>query len=151
MPVQLSCFYCLAVPTRTNTPASRRLPLKPLSQCDSPVFLSDSDDEDNIVIKSTWKTRHSRPPPMAKTNNAPTCDKAESSPALPPSSPLHLPAFKAPTSLATPKRTVSAPSAMDDSASSEEEFTSLLERLKKKNKLTGTSCSPRSMHGNCSI
>lgn len=147
------CVHCLAVPTKSNTPASRRPLRKPLSQCDSPVFVSDSDDDDdnNIVVKSTWRTRHSKSPPKANMNNARVFDKEESSSALPFSSPFSLPAPKTLTSLATPTRSLSVPSKVDDSASSEEEFTSLLERLKKKNKITGTSFSPRNTHGNSFI
>lgn len=132
----MSCCHCLAEPTRTNTLASQRLPLRPLSCSDSPVFVSDSDDEDNIVIKSTWRTRRSKP--EANGNTAPPYGKAGSSPAMPPPSPLTLPVFKTPTSLATPKRTVYTPATADDSSSSEEEFASLLERLKKKNNFTPT-------------
>uniref|UniRef100_A0A3Q4AZ47 SprT-like domain-containing protein n=1 Tax=Mola mola TaxID=94237 RepID=A0A3Q4AZ47_MOLML len=110
------CVHCVAVPTKSNTPASQRPPRRPLSQCDSPVFISDSDDDDeNIVIKSTWRF----------------------------SSPFSLPCHNTLTSLAPPYRTPSAPTKLDDSASSDEEFTSLLERLKMKNKLSGTSFSPR--------
>ncbi|XP_039975933.1 acidic repeat-containing protein [Xiphias gladius] len=134
------------VPKKSNTPAAQ-LPLRrPLSQWDSPVFVSDSEDDD-IVVKSSWRTRHSqpKPPPKAKKNNALLRDKDDSSPSLPlhpVTSPLLLPQ-QTPTSLASPKRTFSAPSKLDESASSEEEFTSLLERLKKKNKFTGTSFSPK--------
>ncbi|XP_040904238.1 acidic repeat-containing protein [Toxotes jaculatrix] len=137
------------VPKKSNTPAAQ-LPLwRPLSQCDSPVFVSDSDDDDNnIVVKSTWRTRHSKPkpPPKANKNSAPLCDKDVSPPSvpLPPfPSPFSLPPHKTPTPLASPKRTFSAPSKLDNSTSSEEEFTSLLERLKKKNKFPGTSFSPK--------
>lgn len=145
------CVHCFVVPTKSYTPAAQRPLRRPLSQCDSPVFVSDSDDEDDIVIKSTWRTRHSKPPPKADVNNARLCDKEESATSLPFSSPFSLPPHKTPTSLASPKRTLSAPSKLDESESSEEEFTSLLERLKKKNKLIGPSFSPRNTHGNCFI
>lgn len=138
----MSCFHGLAEPTRTKTPSTQRRPLRPLSCSDSPVFVSDSDDEDNIVIKSTWRTRHSRPHPKANANTARLHDKAGSSPAMPPPSPLTLPALKTPTSLATPKRTIFTPVTVDDSSSSEDEFASLLERLKKKNNFT-----PRNTYG----
>ncbi|XP_042349333.1 acidic repeat-containing protein [Plectropomus leopardus] len=139
------------VPKKSNTPAAHRPPLRPLSQCDSPVFVSDSDDDDNIVVKSTWRTRHSKPKPPLKANkdNALRYDEEDSSPSLPlpPNpAPFSLPRHKTVTSLASPKRTLSAPSKLDESGSSEEEFTSLLERLKKKNKFTGTSLSPKSTH-----
>ncbi|XP_051276800.1 germ cell nuclear acidic protein isoform X2 [Dicentrarchus labrax] len=132
------------VPTKSTTPAAHRPPRRPLSQCDSPVFVSDSDDEDNIVVKSTWRTRRSKPKPSPKTtkNTALQCDKEDS----PFPSPFSLLSHKTPTSLASPKRTLSAPSKLDESASSEEEFTSLLERLKKKNNFTATSFSPKNTH-----
>lgn len=148
------CFHCFAVPKKSNTPAAAQHPLrKPLSQCDSPVFISDSDDDDNIVVKSTWRTRHSKPnlPSKANKNNAVLRDKDASSPSLPShsvSSPFFIPPPKTPTLLASPKRTLSAPFKLDASASSEEEFTSLLERLKKKNNLTATSFSPKNSKGN---
>ncbi|TKS72504.1 Acidic repeat-containing protein [Collichthys lucidus] len=136
----------IKVSTKSNTPAAQRPLRKPLSQCDSPVFVSDSDDDDdNIVIKSTWRTRHSKPQKKTGTNNTPLSDEAKSSPS-PFSSPFPRPPQKTHTSLASPKRTLSAPSKLDESASSEEEFTSLLERLKKKNILPGTSFSPRTTH-----
>lgn len=140
------------MPKKSNTPAAAQHALrKPLSQCDSPVFISDSDDDDdNIVVKSTWRTRRSKPNQPSKTNknNAALCDKDASSPSLSLLSPFFIPPPKTPTLLASPKRTLSAPSKLDASASSEEEFTSLLERLKKKNNLTATSFSPKSSKGN---
>lgn len=142
------------MPKKSNTPAAAQHPLRrPLSQCDSPVFVSDSDDNDNIVVKSTWRTRQSKPnhPSKANKNDALLSDKDASSPSLlshPVSSPFFLPPHKTPTLLASPKRTLSAPSKLDESTSSEEEFTSLLERLKKKNSLTGTSFSPKNSKGN---
>lgn len=135
--------HCFTVPTKSNTPASQHL-RRPLSHCDSPVFVSDSDD-DNIVIKSTWRTRSSKRPPKANVNGAVLCDKEESLPSVPLSSPFSLPRK---TSLVTPQRTLSAPSRMDDTASSEEEFTSLLERLKLKNKLASTTFSPQNTQSN---
>ncbi|XP_070770070.1 germ cell nuclear acidic protein [Enoplosus armatus] len=138
------------VPKKSNTPAAQHLVRRPLSQCDSPVFVSDSDDDDNIVVKSTWRTRHLKPnpPPKANKNNALLHDKEDSSPSLPFPSPFSLPPLKTSTSLASSKRILSAPSMLDESASSEEEFTSLLERLKKKNKFTSTSFSPKNTHEN---
>ncbi|GAA6226420.1 acidic repeat-containing protein-like [Lates japonicus] len=135
------------VPKKSNTPAAKPPSRRPLSQWDCPVFVSDSDDDDNIVVKSTWRTRHSKPnpPPKANKNNALLSDN-DSSPSLPlppVPSPFSLPPHKTLTSLASPKRTFSAPSKLDESTSSEEEFTSLLERLKKKNKFTSTSFSPK--------
>ncbi|KAM8732769.1 germ cell nuclear acidic protein isoform 2-T3 [Acanthopagrus schlegelii] len=134
------------VPPKSNTPAAQRPLMRPLSQCDSPVFVSDSDDDDNIVVKSTWRTRHSKPLPKANKIDALLSDKEESSPSLPVFSPFLPPLHK--TSLASPKRTLSAPSKLDESASSEEEFTSLLERLKRKNKFTSASFSPKNAECN---
>lgn len=142
------CIF--SVPTKSNTPASRRPPRRLLSHCDSPVFVSDSDDDDdnNIVIKSTWRTQQSKPPPKDNVNHPLLSHKEENSPALPFSSPVSHPPRKTLTSLASPKHAFSAPSTLNESASSEEEFTSLLERLKKKNKITGTSFSPKITQGN---
>ncbi len=140
------CVCCFAVPARSKTPAAQHRLRKPLSQCDPPVFISDDDSDDDIVVKSTWRTRHSKPP---QWDNALLCNKDDSSAPLPFSSPFCPPPHKTLTSLANPKRTLSAPSKLDDSASSEEEFMSLLERLKKKNILTGSSFSPRNNQGNC--
>ncbi|XP_063731984.1 germ cell nuclear acidic protein [Eleginops maclovinus] len=137
---------------KSYTPAVLHSPRRPLSLCASPVFVSDSDDDDdeeNIVVKSTWRTRHSKPKPTPKADQkkALRWDENDSSPFLS-NPPIHSPFFLLPhktqTSLASPKRTLSAPSKLDDSASSEEEFISLLDRLKKKNKFPGTSFSPRS-------
>ncbi|XP_035016496.1 germ cell nuclear acidic protein [Hippoglossus stenolepis] len=139
----------LKVPKKSNTPAAEPPRRRPLSQWDSPVFVSDSDDDDdNILVKSTWRTRHSKPKPPAKANknNALLRDEDDSAPSLPllsVSSPFSFRPPKTPTPLVTPKFTFTAPSTLVESASSEEEFTSLLERLKKKNKLTGTLCSPK--------
>ncbi|KAK6299282.1 hypothetical protein J4Q44_G00307920 [Coregonus suidteri] len=88
---------------KKKTPTSKVR--RPLSQCDSPVFLSDSEEDDGIVMKSTWRTRH----PVRK----------------PPSSRTH-------------KRAHSAASKLEDSASSEEEFLSLLDRIKKNHKAGNT-------------
>ncbi|TDH07749.1 hypothetical protein EPR50_G00109390 [Perca flavescens] len=139
------------VPKRSNTPAAQHPLRRPLAQCDSPVFFSDSDeDDDNIVVKSTWRIRHSKPKPPPKANkNALRCDDEDSSPSLPLApipSPFSLRPHKTLTSVASPKPTLSGPSKLDESASSEEEFTSLLERLKKKNKFTGTPFSPKGTH-----
>ncbi|XP_051930590.1 germ cell nuclear acidic protein isoform X3 [Hippocampus zosterae] len=130
---------------KTNTPATQntfKRPL-PLSQFASPVFISDNEDEgDNIVIKSTWTTRCTKPNSLAKSNeNNPLLfgqKDSPPSPFLPPVFPLTAPrpSHCTATSLRSPKRTLSAPSKLDDSSGSEEEFTSLLERLRKKNIFT---------------
>lgn len=141
------------MPKKSYTPAVFHPLRKPLSQWASPVFVSDSDDdEENIVVKSTWKNRHSKPKPTPKADQKKSlrCDEDDGSP-FPRSPPIHSPFFLLPhktqTSLASPKRTLSAPPKMDNSSSSEEEFISLLERLKKKNKFPGTPFSPRSTNG----
>uniref|UniRef100_A0A3Q2DIC2 Germ cell nuclear acidic peptidase n=1 Tax=Cyprinodon variegatus TaxID=28743 RepID=A0A3Q2DIC2_CYPVA len=97
---------------------------RPLAHLNSPVFVSDSgdDDDDNIVIRSTWKTRHSKPKPPQKAEQRENEEEENRSPA----SPL----------LPTPSR-------LDESSGSEEEFGSLLERLKKKNILTSTTVTPK--------
>ncbi|KAM4555461.1 germ cell nuclear acidic protein [Odontesthes bonariensis] len=136
------------VPRASNTPVARQPFRKPLSHLNSPVFISDSDDDENVVIRSTWKIRHSKPKPQRKANSNDEEDKSDEenrlpSLPLPPSPvPFSLPPSKTQTSVPTPKRTFSAPSRLDESSGSEEEFASLLERLKKKNNLTGTSFSP---------
>ncbi|KAM9741912.1 germ cell nuclear acidic protein isoform 1-T4 [Menidia menidia] len=138
------------VPKTSTTPAARQPLKKPLSQFNSPVFISDSDDDDdnNVVIRSTWKIRHSKPKPPLKANhnNEDQSDEENRLPSLPlPPSPVLFtrPPCKTQTSASSPKRTFSAPSKLDESSSSEEEFASLLERLKRKNNITGTSFSPK--------
>ncbi|KAM9850101.1 germ cell nuclear acidic protein [Aulostomus maculatus] len=133
-------------PKRITTPAAQRPVRRQLSQCDSPVFVSSSEDgDDNVVVKSTWRTRHSKPTFLREhMNNTASCNHGDRcpSPFFPPV-PSFFSSHQSSSLLATPKRTLSAPSKLDDSASSDEEFMSLLERLKKKNKLTGTSFSPQ--------
>nr|XP_057919747.1 germ cell nuclear acidic protein [Doryrhamphus excisus] len=127
------------------TPATHHTFKKPLSlsQCASPVFVNvsdDDDDDDNIVIRSTWTTRHTKP---NKNNPAINIEKdTQQSPYfLPVPSSVFPGHYRHPAAI--PKRTLSAPSKLDDSSSSEEEYTSLLERLKKKHTFTGSSCSPQ--------
>ncbi|GLD62066.1 acidic repeat-containing protein-like protein [Lates japonicus] len=43
------------VPKKSNTPAAKPPSRRPLSQWDCPVFVSDSDDDDNIVVKKCSK------------------------------------------------------------------------------------------------
>ncbi|XP_061783648.2 germ cell nuclear acidic protein [Nerophis lumbriciformis] len=134
-------------PKKNNTPATLDAFKKPLSlsQCGLSVFISDSDDdEDNIVIKSTWRSRHTTPCSRPKPGrNAMLHDQKNS-----PQSPFLLPAPSfvfpqpSPRPAASPKHTLFIPSKLDDSSSSEDEFRSLLERLKKNNTSTGSSCSP---------
>ncbi|XP_028272344.1 germ cell nuclear acidic protein isoform X2 [Parambassis ranga] len=97
------------VPKKSNTPVAQHPPpRRPLSQLNLPVFLGDSDDDDDTVIKSTWRTRHQRPNALLKANkNNPLCDKQNSSPFSTPFSPsLH----KTVTSATSTKRTLSGPS-----------------------------------------
>ncbi|XP_006781654.1 acidic repeat-containing protein isoform X1 [Neolamprologus brichardi] len=135
------------VPKKTNTPTSQPQTRRPLSLFNSPVFVSDDEDDDNIVLKSTWRTRHTRPKSLPKTseNTPPLCNDDETSPSLPSPpalSPLCRPSNEAKSLVISPKRTFSVPSKLDNSSSSEEEFTSLLERLKKKNNFIGNSFLP---------
>ncbi|XP_022047849.2 germ cell nuclear acidic protein [Acanthochromis polyacanthus] len=137
------------VPRKINTPASRHPPRKPLAEFNSPVFISDSDDDedDNIVVNSTWRTRHSKPKPLLKAHNnySPLCDENDGPPSLPlpPVPSFSLSPCKTPAPATSPKHTLSIPSNVDESDSSEEEFASLLERLKKKNHFTSTSLTPK--------
>ncbi|XP_026186201.1 germ cell nuclear acidic protein [Mastacembelus armatus] len=131
------------VPKKSNTPTAHCSLRRPVAEFDSPVFVSDSedDDDDNIVVKSTWSTRHSKsnPPPKTKKNNDRLCNKDDSCPSLPLRPiPYFLPPNKPLASLASPRRTFSTPSKVEESDSSEEELTSLLDRLKKKNNFTST-------------
>ncbi|XP_061758042.1 germ cell nuclear acidic protein isoform X2 [Nerophis ophidion] len=136
-----------------NTPATLGAFKKPLSlsRCGLSVFISDSDDDDdNIVVKSTWRSRHTTPCSLPKPGrNAILHDQKNS-----PQSPFLLPGPSfvfpqpSPHPAASPKHTLFIPSKLDDSSSSEDEFRSLLERLKK-NTSTGSSCSPM-MNKECS-
>ncbi|KAK7138455.1 hypothetical protein R3I94_013928 [Phoxinus phoxinus] len=78
---------------------------RPPPRCDPPVFLSDSDEDSSAVIRSTWRTRHTR----------------EQQPRVP-----------------------VTPSAGDPSGSSDEEFQSLLDRVRQNQSLAGRAqASPR--------
>lgn len=71
--VVISCRYfifLLIVIGSTNKESKRppevspQVERRPLSKCDSPVFLTDDDeddDEDSVTITSTWRTRHTKP------------------------------------------------------------------------------------------
>ncbi|XP_045062373.1 acidic repeat-containing protein-like [Coregonus clupeaformis] len=124
---------------------------RPLSQCDSPVFLSDSEEDDGIVMKSTWRTRHPvRKPPSSRTHKVkvPQSNQEDniffplsSPPPLPSLSPSSLPLPSSsftPSPAPLPQRAHSAVSKLEDSASSEEEFLSLLDRIKKNHKAGNT-------------
>ncbi|GAA6069531.1 germ cell nuclear acidic protein isoform X1, partial [Tachysurus ichikawai] len=108
-----------------------------LSHFDSPVFLSDSDDDSDIVIKSTWRTRHSRPSSQEKDAPAKN-NKPRNTPCFP--SPL--------VSVHTPKPSSAPPTNSgwrEDTGSSEDEFQSLLDRIRKNQKLgsSSTHASPK--------
>lgn len=101
------------------------------SQFDSPVFLSDSDDDSDIVIKSTWRTRHSRP--SSREKEAPAKDNK----------PRNTPCFPSPLVSVHTHKPSSAPPTnsgwREDTGSSEDEFQSLLDRIKKNQKLGSSS------------
>ncbi|XP_035990871.1 uncharacterized protein gcna [Fundulus heteroclitus] len=143
----------LRVPKKINTPAERQLFRRPIAQFNSPVFVSDSgdDDEDNVVIRSTWKARHSKPRPQQEEDEGDSEEENRSpaSPVFPSLSDVIRPPSKGQALTTLPGRTFSAPSRLDESSSSEEEFASLLERLRKNNKynLTGTSLTPKPAKG----
>ncbi|TRZ03433.1 hypothetical protein DNTS_000425 [Danionella cerebrum] len=82
----------------------------------SPVFLSDSDDESNVAIKSTWRTRHSRPQTQMHHASGEGREKT--------SQPRKAP----------PEITVTSQTSRDDPCSSEEEFQSLLDRVRQNQK-----------------
>ena len=144
-PISIYFLFVISVPKSSWTPASLASLRTPLAQCDSPVFLSESDDDDTgVVVKSTWRTRHKKPQGPTKTpkrSDVPTLDEDEGSPLVFPS-PLPPPRLPVPTHHRTatqltvpptrPTRIQSAPSNLAGSSSSEEEFASLLDRLKKK-------------------
>ncbi|XP_073710160.1 germ cell nuclear acidic protein isoform X1 [Misgurnus anguillicaudatus] len=96
---------------------------RPPPRCDSPVFLSDSDDDSNVVMKSTWRSRHSRPPSEEHLNSS----RDRERPAVPP-----------------PEITVSKHKIGDETCSSEEEFQSLLDRVRLNHNLGGKTQSPKS-------
>uniref|UniRef100_A0A4W5KRR3 Uncharacterized protein n=1 Tax=Hucho hucho TaxID=62062 RepID=A0A4W5KRR3_9TELE len=141
--------------SNTPKPSSSQLPVRrPLSQCDSPVFLSDSEEEDGIVMKSTWRTRHPvRQPPTSRTHKV-KVPQSNQEDIFPSPSPPSLPSPSSPplpsssfTPAPLPQRAHSAPSKLEDSASSEEEFLSLLDRIKK-NRKTGNTPTPKHNTGN---
>ncbi|XP_031645510.1 uncharacterized protein LOC109905919 isoform X1 [Oncorhynchus kisutch] len=159
---------------KTPKPSSFQTPVRrPLSQCNTPVFLSDSEEDDGIVMKSTWRTCHpvhQLPPQTHKVNVLQSNQKdniffpspcPRPLPSLSPSprplpslspSPRPLPSLSpsppplrssfTPSLTPLPQRTHSAPSKLEDSASSEEEFLSLLDRIKKNHK-TGNTPTPK--------
>ncbi|XP_061690685.1 germ cell nuclear acidic protein [Syngnathoides biaculeatus] len=138
------------VPKKRNTPATQnkfRRPLPPSYA--SPVFVSDSEDEDDDhSFLTTWRTRPTKPSflPNPNENNAVFCDQNDSLPSLSlpsVSSMFPRPSDRTTISQLSPKRTFSAPSKLENSSGSEEDFMSLLDRLRKKNTLSGATCTPK--------
>ncbi|XP_028815828.1 germ cell nuclear acidic protein [Denticeps clupeoides] len=99
-----------ATPKTPQVPKS--VDRQPLSQWESPVFLSDSDDDSALVIKSTWRTRHSNPESLPKSP---------------------LPSSRAPPPSSVPVKTCNTKP--DPCSSSDDEFQSLLDRVKKNSRL----------------
>eukprot|EP00063_Salmo_salar_P093795 XP_014068630.1 PREDICTED: acidic repeat-containing protein-like isoform X2 [Salmo salar] len=68
---------------KTPKPSSFQTPVRrPLSQCDTPVFLSDS-EEDGIVMKSTWRTCHPvHQPPLSQTHKVKVLQRPNQKPPL---------------------------------------------------------------------
>ncbi|KAJ8338387.1 hypothetical protein SKAU_G00373530 [Synaphobranchus kaupii] len=122
--------------SKPKTPRSLQVPQpvvrRPPSQWESPVFLSDSDQDEGVVIRSTWKSRHTplRPCSAGQEGGAQTHVRSASASDPPPSSSSLLPPSFTSSSV-PPKQAHRAPPPLDDSASSEEEFLSLLDRLKR--------------------
>ncbi|KAL6479988.1 hypothetical protein MHYP_G00110210 [Metynnis hypsauchen] len=127
-----------------KTPKSlQRLEKQPVPQYSSPVFLSDSDDDSDIVIKSTWKTRHCRP--ASQSTSRPSSQERDISHKEPRSTS----GFTSPlASVPTPVPSSAPPTHTgwrDNSSSSEDEFQSLLDRIRKNQKLgsSSTHASPK--------
>lgn len=141
-------FY-FAVPQKIKTPVGQRPFRRPLAQLNSLVFVSDSgdDDDENIIVRSTWKTRHSKPKSLQRVEKSENEQEENRSPLLPSLSDFLRPPSNTPALTTSPKRTLSAPSRLVESSDSEEEFASLLERLKKKNNLTSTTFTPNTSKG----
>ncbi|XP_077589546.1 germ cell nuclear acidic protein [Stigmatopora nigra] len=121
------------VSNKNRTPAALNKIRRPLSDCASSLLSSDSEDEDDSAF---WRTCHTKPKSLNKTKKT----KPASGPAVTFSVP-RLP-HRPTSSLHSTTRTLSAPSKVDNSSDSDEEFMSLLDRLRKKNVFAGTTCSP---------
>lgn len=121
------CCFCTGKAKTARTPKSvQKTEKRPPSLCDSPVFLSDSDDDSDIVIQSTWRTRHSRPP--SEEHHATSTGREDTA------KPCALP----------PALTVTTHTGPEDTCSSEEEFQSLLDRVRQNQNLgSRTPASPR--------
>ncbi|KAI4887899.1 hypothetical protein NFI96_012478, partial [Prochilodus magdalenae] len=129
-----------------KTPKSvQKLEKQPLCQYNSPVFLSDSDDDSDIVIKSTWKTRHSRPGSQPSSRPS-SQEKDILGKEYQSRSTAHFPSPLA--SVHTPGPSSAPPTHSgwrDNSGSSDDEFQSLLDRIRKNQKLgsSSTHASPK--------
>ncbi|XP_077465736.1 germ cell nuclear acidic protein [Stigmatopora argus] len=126
------------VSNKNRTPAALNKIRRPLSDCASSLLISDSEDEDDSVF---WRTSHTKPKSLNKTKKTkPVSGDKKNSPAITFSVPR--PPHRTTSSLHSSTRTLSAPSKVDNSSDSEEEFMSLLDRLRKKNVFAATTCSP---------
>ncbi|XP_062856398.1 germ cell nuclear acidic protein isoform X2 [Trichomycterus rosablanca] len=125
-------------PKPTPKPAPK-LEKPPPPQFNSPVFLSDSDDDGDIVIKSTWRTRHSRPSSQEK-DPPPKENKPKTTPYVP--SPLTTASVHSPAPASAPP---TRSRWREDTGSSDDEFQSLLDRIRKNQKLgsSSTNASPQ--------
>ncbi|XP_016308735.1 acidic repeat-containing protein-like [Sinocyclocheilus anshuiensis] len=110
-----------------RTPKSvQKTEKRPPSLCGPPVFLSDSDSDGDAVIKSSQRTRLSRPP--SEEHHAASKGREETA------KPCVLP----------PAITVTTHAGPEDTCSSEEEFQSLLDRVRQNQNLGGsTHASPK--------
>ncbi|XP_043113991.1 acidic repeat-containing protein [Puntigrus tetrazona] len=99
--------------------AAQKTEKRPPSLCDSPVFLSDTDDESDVVIQSTWRSRHSRP--ASEEHHVTSAGRRE------PAKPCAVP----------PAVTVTTQTGPEDTCSSEEEFQSLLDRVRQNQSIGG--------------
>nr|XP_061793272.1 germ cell nuclear acidic protein-like [Nerophis lumbriciformis] len=131
------------VAKKKQTPATQNKIRRPLSDCASATLISDSED-DSVFCKSTWRTRHTKPTSLQKTNKKKPvpCDTKDSRTLL---LSFPQPSQRTTASLNSPTRTISVPSKLENSSGSEEEFVSLLDRIRKKNILTGSTCSPNTI------
>uniref|UniRef100_W5L4R5 Germ cell nuclear acidic peptidase n=1 Tax=Astyanax mexicanus TaxID=7994 RepID=W5L4R5_ASTMX len=142
---------------KTKTPIPPRSVQKlekppPVSEFCSPVFLSDSEDDSDVVIRSTWRTRHSRD--ASRDASRPSSGKKNiSTKELEPRTTSRFPSPLTPVLTLTPSSAPPTRSGWrDDSASSEDEFQSLLDRIRKNQKSgsSSTNASPRPPAGKIS-
>lgn len=129
-----------------KTPRSvQKLEKPPVSEFCSPVFLSDSEDDSDVVIRSTWRTRRSRD--ASRDASRPSSrEKNISTEKLEPRTTSRFPSPLTPVLTFTPSSAPPTRSGWrDDSVSSEDEFQSLLDRIRKNQKSgsSSTTASPR--------